>query len=176
MFPGNLKKFVDSINLLKQKLLEALLLVHQSIMLSYHIIRYSPGKHGETGGWKGCFKQFKISALPWPASIMMGKEKSGADGGSTTSDSSGSIHSDMSFIWPGAAVPAIAALEKAAASILNNAVLAQLLLSGELEPSQILNMSPNELEEGVTAEEIASLKRRGTCRLFSVVLSDDRVD
>ncbi|GFP99310.1 hypothetical protein PHJA_002075100 [Phtheirospermum japonicum] len=81
---------------------------------------------------------------------------------------------DASYIWPDAAVPAVAALEKAAhdtlstdfqkynqkmrqlAFNLKNAALGRRLLNKELEPAQILNMSPNELKEGLTAEEIAS--------------------
>ncbi|OIV93542.1 hypothetical protein TanjilG_28699 [Lupinus angustifolius] len=79
-----------------------------------------------------------------------------------------------SFVWPDVAVPAVVALEKASHDTLssdyqkynqklrqlvfnlkNNAVLARRLLNGELEPSKILNMTPNELKEGLTAEEIS---------------------
>ncbi|CAK9142227.1 unnamed protein product [Ilex paraguariensis] len=79
----------------------------------------------------------------------------------------------LSFRWPDAAVPAIAALEKASHeahssdfqkynqkmrqltfNLKNNAGLAERLLSGELEPAKILNMSPTELKEGLTAEEL----------------------
>ncbi|KAK4389285.1 hypothetical protein Sango_2265500 [Sesamum angolense] len=82
---------------------------------------------------------------------------------------------DASFDWPDAAVPVVAALEKAAHDTLSadfqkynqkmrqlafnlksNAVLARRFLNRELEPAQILNMSPNELKEGLTAEELAS--------------------
>ncbi|MBA0709836.1 hypothetical protein Golax_024856 [Gossypium laxum] len=85
-----------------------------------------------------------------------------------------SSNSGKSFTWPDAAVPAITALEKASHDALcsdfqkynqklrqlefnlkNNALLARRLLNGELEPSTILNMSPNELKEGLTAEETA---------------------
>ncbi|XP_027180413.1 uncharacterized protein LOC113779147 isoform X2 [Coffea eugenioides] len=85
--------------------------------------------------------------------------------------------SGLPFHWPDSAVAAIAALEKAshealssdfqkynqkmrqlAFNLKNNAVLAGRLLKGELEPSQILSMTPNELKEGLTAEEIASRK------------------
>ncbi|KAM3263337.1 hypothetical protein P3L10_000331 [Capsicum annuum] len=38
----------------------------------------------------------------------------------------------------------------------NTSLLARRLLKGELDPSQILNMSPNELKEALTAEELAS--------------------
>ncbi|KAL8150436.1 hypothetical protein V2J09_020244 [Rumex salicifolius] len=81
------------------------------------------------------------------------------------------------FTWPGAAVFAISALERASHEALNadfskynqklrqlvfnlknNELLSQRLLKGELEPSAILNMSPNELKEGLTAEEIAKNK------------------
>ncbi|KAK4400805.1 hypothetical protein Sango_1186600 [Sesamum angolense] len=91
---------------------------------------------------------------------------------------------DVSFDWPDAAVPAIAALEKAAHDALSadfqkynqkmrqlafnlksNAALARRLLNRELEPAQILNMSPNELKEGLTAEEIASRKPEESGRL-----------
>ncbi|KAL2490008.1 bromo-adjacent-like proteiny (BAH) domain-containing protein [Forsythia ovata] len=114
-----------------------------------------------------------------------GNEKGGA-GGSSTSDKSGGSNringsqektpnGVVSFHWPDAAVPAIASLEKAGHDALSsdflkynqkmrqltfnlksNAVLARRFLNGELEPPQILNMSPNELKEGLTAEEIAS--------------------
>ncbi|OMO58646.1 hypothetical protein COLO4_34461 [Corchorus olitorius] len=82
--------------------------------------------------------------------------------------------SGKSFQWPDAAVPAVSALEKASHDALssdfqkynqklrqlvfnlkNNSLLARRLLNGELEPSTILNMSPNELKEGLTAEETA---------------------
>ncbi|KAE9606565.1 putative BAH domain, transcription elongation factor S-II, central domain-containing protein [Lupinus albus] len=78
------------------------------------------------------------------------------------------------FIWPDAAVPAIVALEKASHEALSsdfqkynqklrsldfnlksNAFLARRLLNGELEPSKIVNMTPTELKEGLTDEEIA---------------------
>ncbi|XVF52899.1 hypothetical protein PTKIN_Ptkin05aG0055400 [Pterospermum kingtungense] len=82
--------------------------------------------------------------------------------------------SGKSFLWPDAAVPAVTALEKASHDTLssdfqkynqklrqllfnlkNNPLLARRLLNGELEPSTILNMSPNELKEGLTVEETA---------------------
>lgn len=78
-------------------------------------------------------------------------------------------------VWPDDAVLAVAALEKASHESLSsdyqkynqkmrqlcfnlkkNAQLSRRLLKGELEASKILNMSPNELKEGLTAEEIAS--------------------
>ncbi|KAI3822220.1 hypothetical protein L1987_09806 [Smallanthus sonchifolius] len=78
-------------------------------------------------------------------------------------------------VWPDDAVRAVAALEQASHESLSsdfqkynqkmrqlvfnlkkNAQLASRLLKGELEPSKILNMSPIELKEGLTAEEIAS--------------------
>ncbi|CAL5187530.1 unnamed protein product [Lathyrus oleraceus] len=81
--------------------------------------------------------------------------------------------SSESFVWPDAAVSAIVALEKASNEALptdfqkynqklrqldfnlkNNALLARRLLNGELEPSKILNMTPIELKEGLTAEEL----------------------
>ncbi|XP_040990258.1 uncharacterized protein LOC121237539 isoform X1 [Juglans microcarpa x Juglans regia] len=85
-----------------------------------------------------------------------------------------SLKSGKAFLWPDAAVPAVTALEMAAHDTLssdfqkynqkmrqlvfnlkNNALLARRLLNGELEPAKILNMSPNELKEGLMAEEIA---------------------
>lgn len=80
--------------------------------------------------------------------------------------------SSESFVWPDAAVSAIAALEKTSHeafstdfqkynqklrqldfNLKNNALLARRLLNGELKPSKILNMTPIELKEGLTAEE-----------------------
>eukprot|EP01018_Ginkgo_biloba_P033381 Gb_08352 [translate_table: standard] len=74
--------------------------------------------------------------------------------------------------WPDAAVEAITALEKASYESLgsdnhkynlkmrqlefnlkNNAILAKRLLKKELEPSTVLNMSPAELKDGLTAAE-----------------------
>ncbi|CAN6461710.1 unnamed protein product [Victoria cruziana] len=74
--------------------------------------------------------------------------------------------------WPDAAVSAVTSLEKASHeglgsdlqkynqkmrqlvfNLKNNALLARRLLEKELEPSVILNMSPSELKEGITAEE-----------------------
>ncbi|PKI50962.1 hypothetical protein CRG98_028692 [Punica granatum] len=79
------------------------------------------------------------------------------------------------LVWPDDAVSAVTALEKASHDALssdsqkynqklrqlvfnlkNNAVLARRLLNGELEPAKILNMSPTELKEGLTAEETAT--------------------
>ncbi|KAL1214815.1 ASI1-immunoprecipitated protein 3 [Cardamine amara subsp. amara] len=79
---------------------------------------------------------------------------------------------DETFLWPDAAVTPVCALEKASHASLasdyhkynqkmrtlvfnlkNTALLARRLLNGELEPAKILNMSPSELKEGLTAEE-----------------------
>ncbi|GAB2209742.1 hypothetical protein Droror1_Dr00026965 [Drosera rotundifolia] len=76
--------------------------------------------------------------------------------------------------WPDSAVSGVVALEKASHeasssdfskynqnlrrmvfNLKNNSLLARRLLNGDLEPSKILNMSPNELKEGLTAEELA---------------------
>ncbi|CAJ2650655.1 unnamed protein product [Trifolium pratense] len=81
--------------------------------------------------------------------------------------------SSKSFVWPDAAVSAIVSLEKASHEALstdfqkynqklrqldfnlkNNALLACRLLNGELKPSKMLNMTPIELKEGLTAEEL----------------------
>ncbi|XP_021735819.1 uncharacterized protein LOC110702425 [Chenopodium quinoa] len=76
-----------------------------------------------------------------------------------------------SFTWPDSAVSAIVALEKASheafisdfskynqkmrqLSFNLKGKLARRLLSGELEPSKILSMTPTELKEGLTTEEI----------------------
>ncbi|KAK9079652.1 hypothetical protein SSX86_001325 [Deinandra increscens subsp. villosa] len=80
-------------------------------------------------------------------------------------------------VWPDDAVRVVAALEQASHDSFSpdfqkynqkmrqlffnfkkNAQLARRFLKGELEPSKILNMSPTELKEGLTAEEIASNK------------------
>ncbi|KAL2902588.1 Chromatin remodeling protein EBS [Bienertia sinuspersici] len=84
-----------------------------------------------------------------------------------------SIKSDSSFTWPDSGVAVVVALEKASheaffyldfskynqkmRQLLFNlkGKLAQRLLSGELEPSKILNMTPTELKEGLTTEELA---------------------
>ncbi|KAL3499342.1 hypothetical protein ACH5RR_038435 [Cinchona calisaya] len=87
------------------------------------------------------------------------------------------LNGDSSFHWPDSVVPAVVALEKASYEALSsdfmkynqkmrqlsfnlkdNVVLVRRLLKGELEPSQILNMTPNQLKMGLTAEEIASRK------------------
>ncbi|CAL5442519.1 uncharacterized protein LOC114321858 [Camellia sinensis] len=110
------------------------------------------------------------------------KEKGGSHGidqardrGSKSANGSQEKSGITTFVWPDAAVPAVTALEKASHDALSsdfqkynqkmrqlvfnlksNSLLARRLLNGELEPSKILNMSPNELKEGLTAEEIAS--------------------
>ncbi|XP_052210351.1 uncharacterized protein LOC127813430 [Diospyros lotus] len=98
---------------------------------------------------------------------------------------------DTTFVWPDSAVPAVTALEKASHAALstdfqkynqkmrqlvfnlkNNALLARRLLNGELEPSQIMNLSPTELkvevdvhkfggEEGDDEEEKVDRGREG---------------
>ncbi|KAL9406459.1 hypothetical protein Peur_003431 [Populus x canadensis] len=112
------------------------------------------------------------------------KIKGGSDGidhkkeqksqGAANGSEENSVKGGKSFPWPEAAVPAVSALEKASHDALssdfqkynqklrqlvfnlkNNAFLACRLLNRELEPSKILNMSPNELKEGLTAEETA---------------------
>ncbi|KAB5573569.1 hypothetical protein DKX38_000763 [Salix brachista] len=94
--------------------------------------------------------------------------------GAANGSEENSVKGGKSFPWPDAAVPAVTALEKASHDALssdfqkynqklrqlvfnlkNNAFLARRLLNRELEPSKILNMSPNELKEGLTAEETA---------------------
>ncbi|XP_047338534.1 uncharacterized protein LOC124942149 [Impatiens glandulifera] len=100
----------------------------------------------------------------------------GANGSSSkTADGSLDINNAETFQWPKAAVPAVTALEKATHeafssdfqkynqklrqllfNLKNNAMLTRRMLKGELEPSKILNMSPIELKEGLTSEELAS--------------------
>ncbi|KAL1326563.1 hypothetical protein HN51_036677 [Arachis hypogaea] len=82
--------------------------------------------------------------------------------------------SSKSLVWPDAAVTAVVALEKVSHETLssdyqkynqklrqlvfnlkNNTLLARRLLNGELEPSKVFNMTPNELKEGLTADEIS---------------------
>ncbi|KAJ6933614.1 hypothetical protein NC651_008876 [Populus alba x Populus x berolinensis] len=113
-----------------------------------------------------------------------GKLKGGSDGddhkkeqksqGAANGSEENSAKVGKSFPWLDAAVPAVSALEKAshdalsfdfqkynqklrqlAFNLKNNAFLARRLLNKELEPSKMLNMSPNELKEGLTAEETA---------------------
>ncbi|CAJ2676581.1 unnamed protein product [Trifolium pratense] len=85
------------------------------------------------------------------------------------------LKNSKSFVWPDVAVRAVVALEKAshdtfssdyqkysqklrqlAFNLKNNAFLLHRLLDGELEPSKILSMTPTELKEGLTAEEIST--------------------
>ncbi|KAK7308975.1 hypothetical protein RJT34_05349 [Clitoria ternatea] len=80
---------------------------------------------------------------------------------------------EKSYKWPDVAVSAVVTLEKASRdafssdsmkynqklrsldyNLKRNAVLARRLLNGELEPSKIISMTPNELKEGLTIEEI----------------------
>ncbi|MCD9643466.1 hypothetical protein HAX54_030975 [Datura stramonium] len=113
-----------------------------------------------------------------------GKEKGGSDAADLTGNTDSAKHVNESlgngsdgdmFRWPDDAVPAVVSLEKAAHETLssdfqkynqkmrqltfnlkNTSILARRLLKGELDSSQILNMSPNELKVGLTAEELAS--------------------
>ncbi|PHT92410.1 hypothetical protein T459_00292 [Capsicum annuum] len=113
-----------------------------------------------------------------------GKEKGGSDAADLTGNTDSTKHMNESldnsadgdvFRWPDSVVPAVVSLEKAAHEALssdfqkynqkmrqltfnlkNTSLLARRLLKGELDPSQILNMSPNELKEALTAEELAS--------------------
>lgn len=113
-----------------------------------------------------------------------GNEKGGSDAADLTGNTDSAKHVNESldngadgdvFRWPDSAVPAVVSLEKAAHEALssdfqkynqkmrsltfnlkNTSLLARRLLKGELDPSQILNMSPNELKEALTAEELAS--------------------
>ncbi|KAF3643923.1 hypothetical protein FXO37_21710 [Capsicum annuum] len=113
-----------------------------------------------------------------------GKEKGGSDAADLTGNTDSAKHVNESlensadgdvFQWPDSVVPAVVSLEKAAHETLssdfqkynqkmrqltfnlkNTSLLARRLLKGELDPSQILNMSPNELKEALTAEELAS--------------------
>ncbi|KAF3637091.1 hypothetical protein FXO37_25100 [Capsicum annuum] len=112
-----------------------------------------------------------------------GKEKGGSDAADLTGNTDSAKHVNESldnsadgdvFRWPDSVVPAVVSLEKAAHEALssdfqkynqkmrqltfnlkNTSLLARRLLKGALDPSQILNMSPNELKEALTAEELA---------------------
>ncbi|KAG9441238.1 hypothetical protein H6P81_017092 [Aristolochia fimbriata] len=82
---------------------------------------------------------------------------------------------DVAILWPDSVVPAVTSLEKASHDALGsdfqkynqkmrqmcfnlkkNELLARRLLNKELEPSVVLNMSPIELKDGITAEEKAA--------------------
>nr|XP_043635352.1 uncharacterized protein LOC122606573 [Erigeron canadensis]XP_043635361.1 uncharacterized protein LOC122606573 [Erigeron canadensis] len=105
-----------------------------------------------------------------------GKENDGSNKPTLTGpeDKITNIGADAPF-WPDDAVRVVAALEQASHESLSsdyqkynqkmrqlcfnfkkNAHLARRVLKGELEPSKILSMTPNELKEGLTAEELAS--------------------
>lgn len=126
-------------------------------------------------------QSIQFICIPSISGQVNGKEKVGPDGINIPSSETANVSQETSedgkstFLWPDAAVPAIAALEKASHEALSsdfqkykqkmrqlqfnlksNAQLSRRLLNGELEPSKILNMSPIELREGLTAEEIAS--------------------
>ncbi|PHT57750.1 hypothetical protein CQW23_00113 [Capsicum baccatum] len=113
-----------------------------------------------------------------------GTENGGSDAADLTGDTDSAKHVNESldnsadgdvFRWPNSVVPAVVSLEKAAHEALssdfqkynqkmrqltfnlkNTSLLARRLLKGELDPSQILNMSPNELKIILTEEELAS--------------------
>ncbi|PHT57742.1 hypothetical protein CQW23_00105 [Capsicum baccatum] len=113
-----------------------------------------------------------------------GTENGGSDAADLTGDTDSAKHVNESldnsadgdvFRWPDSVVPAVVSLEKAAHEALssdfqkynqkmrqltfnlkNTSLLARRLLKGELDPSQILNMSPKELKEALTEEELAS--------------------
>ncbi|XP_010540863.1 PREDICTED: uncharacterized protein LOC104814493 [Tarenaya hassleriana] len=91
---------------------------------------------------------------------------------------------ENTFLWPDDAVPAVCALEQASHDSLasdfqkynqklrslvfnlkNTPLLARRLLSGDLKPTKILNMSPTELKEGLTAEETATKEPDDTERM-----------
>ncbi|XP_050227944.1 uncharacterized protein LOC126677398 isoform X2 [Mercurialis annua] len=105
-----------------------------------------------------------------------GKVKVGSDGTNQDAGNGSEVNNPKSgktFLWPDDAVNAVTALEKASHelssdfqkynqklrslqfNLKNSTLLAQRLLNGELKPSKILDMSPNELKEGLTAEETA---------------------
>ncbi|KAM7531262.1 hypothetical protein LguiB_034672 [Lonicera macranthoides] len=118
------------------------------------------------------------------------KEKGGADAINVTNSKTANGSEEQrqngkaSLLWPDDAITAVAALEKASHETLssdfqkynqkmrqlqfnlkNNAALARRLLNGELKPSKILNMSPKELKEGLTSEEIASKEPEEAARM-----------
>ncbi|XP_073285628.1 ASI1-immunoprecipitated protein 3 [Primulina huaijiensis] len=112
-----------------------------------------------------------LQSVQFICSSVDGEQNDGEKGG----DADVRNKVDESFDWPDAAVHVIVDLEKAAHDSLStdfqkynqkmrqlafnlksNAVLARRLLKRELDSAQILNMSPNELKEGLTSEEISS--------------------
>ncbi|KAL8556818.1 hypothetical protein ACS0TY_004331 [Phlomoides rotata] len=120
-----------------------------------------------------------------PGGKQNDEEEQGGSKKSVSNQRNGSPNKGhASFDWPDAAVPAVAALEKAAHDSLssdfgkynqkmrslmfnlkNNEVLTRRFLNRELEPAQILNMSPNELKEGLTSEEIAAKEPEDSGRI-----------
>ncbi|KAE8732314.1 hypothetical protein F3Y22_tig00002237pilonHSYRG01639 [Hibiscus syriacus] len=95
------------------------------------------------------------------------RQRDSKSSGTANGSQEKSSNRGKSFTWPDAAVTAVTALEKASHEALssdfqkynqklrqlefnlkveNNPLLARRLLNGELEPSTILNMSPNELK------------------------------
>ncbi|KAM7278735.1 hypothetical protein ACFE04_005869 [Oxalis oulophora] len=112
-----------------------------------------------------------------PGEIVKEEEKISNEAGDKEKDNKGAVEKLVksggdSFLWPNSAVAPVTALEQASHETLssdfqkynqkmrqllfnlkNNEVLARRLLNGELQPSKVLSMSPNELKEGLTAEE-----------------------
>ncbi|PPD87728.1 hypothetical protein GOBAR_DD15367 [Gossypium barbadense] len=129
-------------------------------------------------------------------------ERGAKSSGTANGSQEKSSNAGKSFQWPDAAVAAVTALEKASHdafspdmkynqklrqlmfNLKNNPLLARRLLNGELEPSTILNMTPAELKEGLTAEETAKKEpdesermqmtdaRCSRCNEFKVCLRD----
>ncbi|XP_019156290.1 PREDICTED: uncharacterized protein LOC109153023 isoform X2 [Ipomoea nil] len=121
---------------------------------------------------------------PWDGGQGDAKEKCISDGSDPDKTNSSKhvngsqencSNGEANFHWPDSAVPAVVSLERAVHDALssdfqkynqkmrqllfnlkNNALLARRLLNGELEASQISNMTPTELKEGLTSDELAS--------------------
>lgn len=106
--------------------------------------------------------------------VFVCNNNDGTQSGGPTNMSQDNSPNTAPAVWPDGAVNAVIALEAASYksfssrqkynqkmrqlcfNIKKSAKLAWRLLKRELEPSKVLTMLPNELKEGLTAEEIAS--------------------
>ncbi|VFR02251.1 unnamed protein product [Cuscuta campestris] len=125
-----------------------------------------------------------LQAIQFMCHPSDGNERGTSDGRDPTvpaKTSSSKVNEDnysngeKNFLWPDSAVPVIVSLERAVHDALasdfqkynqkmrqlvfnlkNNAHLARRLLNGELDASQVSSMTPTELKEGLTSDELAS--------------------
>lgn len=106
-----------------------------------------------------------LEAMKWVSS-----SNENVQGGDNVKVDAAEVKDEGKICWPDAAVIAVVSLEKAAHDTLDaqkfnqkmrqmafnlksNSRLARRLINGELEASVVLNMSPNELKDGLTLEE-----------------------